>query len=282
VTKTKKIFELAESSRIFKNSNPVEGNLTPWYNVPTTDSKASDYDFDIKTVEYPFTKKTTDTAIYLYYRGGQYKVPVDVYGKLMGVTVTPKEGTEVRFWPDPKWDNDVDNGKGGPAALAKKLTVMATYQAVNDANVQKDTELEYWHINEPPRYKAGPYYLFATDQDTDDETDTTGDSTYKKGYDKYKAALAKGKTEVTTNVTVRHEMDSYEIGMLYGYKITAPSVPPLPSEYKDANGIWWQLLLPDGVTEFNSGAESRDPEIYGPKAQQSKKGKIAVTWVNKY
>jgi len=267
-----------DARRIYLNSDPMEGQWSTnpyailgtlrnpdkrWY--PEAQWSAIDYDykwisrydFDIIPLQYPFTKKSTDLGIVIYYRGAQTKIPIEVYAKLMGVTVEPAKGDTVRHWPDPQWDNDVDNGRGGPVALANLLNVKATYASINHPDKQTDKELEYWHIAEPPYYKAGPYYLFATDETIVDFKEDESESTYSKGYTKYLANLSKGKNETTTNVTVRHEMSSDVIYALYGNH------------------------LPDMWTDYNSGAESKDPEYYGPKQEQSKKAKIPVTWISK-
>jgi len=265
LTKTFNIQDLAKKSRIYKNSNPVAGTNNEWWD--DADVYHGPNDFDIMTIRYPFTKKSADLSIILYYRGGQYKLPVNVYATLLKV----EADQSIDFFPDPRWDNDVDNGVGGPKQLAKELKVKAWYQAINDASVQKDYELTYFHadgVDKP--YKAGPYYLFAISDSIDDETGAVEDSTYKKGYEKYKTnTLGKGK-ETRTNVTIRHEMSSLIIAQYYAQYF-----------YGSSAGDYLNGVLPDSQTLYDPTLTNKEAGFFGPKAEQSKKTKVSVNWVNK-
>jgi len=183
--KTKYIKDLAEKARIYLNADPQEGRTDWWTEEGVYQGPA---DFDIMTLKYPFTKKSTDLGIRLYYRGAVLPIPVNVYTVLLRVNAEP----EVEFWPNPKWDNDVDNGKGGPSELAKKLNVTATYRAINNAELTIDIPLKYWwdekenewpwpvSYTEDGKTKAsggvfrsgwgtGPYFVFGADDATKDE-----------------------------------------------------------------------------------------------------------------
>jgi len=109
-------------------------------------------------------------------------VPVNVFTTLKSVQVDPS----VDFWPNPTWDNDVYNGPAGPKALADKIKVTATYQAINNADAQENIDLIYfWDFDKVAKnfyevygaglaaLKTGPYYIFASKdhEETDDEND---------------------------------------------------------------------------------------------------------------
>jgi len=195
--KQKYIKDLADKARIYWNADPDEGELPKWWNHVYVEGEL---DFDIMTIRYPLTKKSTDLGVVIYYRGAQYSVPVDVFTTLKSVNVTPA----VRFWPDPNWDNDVDNGVGGPAHLASQIDVTATYQAINSGKTS-DVTLHYWdpsiypdevewfspasgygyassyHWGRP--YGAGPYYLFDTNSENIPGDDDFDSKYFMAGYD---------------------------------------------------------------------------------------------------
>jgi len=235
---TKDLKDIVDKTRIYWNSNTQEGAEPDWTEEGVYQGPL---DFDIMTVRYPFTKKSADLGVQVYYRGAQTHVDVDVYTVLVRVNATQ----EVDFWPNPAWDNDIDDGPGGPEELAKRLEVTATYKAVNNEKVIEwplayyhDTS-RWWYAHKTdsglfnpawwqspnnikdfsefagPHYYTGPYYLFATDwatADLGDDIDSSqdlqdayADSTYAKGYKKYLDNLAKNKP-TTTNVVVRHDI----------------------------------------------------------------------------
>jgi len=232
-TDEKYIKDLADKQRIYWNSNTVQGSEPQWTEEGIYEGDPMD--FDIMTVRYPFTKKSVNLGVRLYYRGAQTQIDVYAFTLLTGVTANVDI---VDFWPNPKWDNDKDNGEGGPAELAKKLDVKAHYTAVNAPDQQREYTLKYYHAPDiwfrkdgginynalwelvlgkssqfyGPYYKTGPYYIFAADGDTEDDLDLwpnedIGDntSTYAKGYLKYQNNQAKNKATLT-NVVVKHEM----------------------------------------------------------------------------
>jgi len=308
-------------------------------------------DFDIMTIRYPITKKSGDLGVILYYRGGQYPIKVSVYATLLKVEATPS----LNFWPDPTWDNDVDNGLGGPLQLSKQIEVKALYAAINNSEDQEYKTLTYWYdpsVKDP--YKTGPYYLFAGVEDTDDEDEAdpmepggpsySGDSTYAKGYQKYLNNGLKNK-ETTTNVTVRHTISAYtesddtkyihnngvidnndngtlfSCGIANWYEVVfkgryedwrmkqddSDSYDPwtdhdrgmLPNGWSpynpDQKKVPWgyiyirndrthaagEVVTTDGVTpKTNSNVRQNPSRDFGPKLNQSKKFKIAVTWTS--
>jgi len=183
----------------------------------------------------------------------------------------------VQFFPDPRWDNDVDNGQDGkgPKALASKLDVKAWYQAINNPDSQEPYPLTYYFardISKDPPYKAGPYYLFGTDADKDDDNPgtTVDDSTYVKGLEKYKTnTIGKGK-ETITNITIKHEMDSSVIAQYYSWYFYGSEGL---DNYSDG-------VLPDSQTLYDPSAPNTEPEYFGPKAAQSKKTKVSGNWIN--
>jgi len=308
-TKTWFIKDLAVKSNIYLNANPDEGYLDYWTEEGVYQGPL---DFDIMTLKYPFTKKSVDLGIILYYRGAQYQIPVNVYATLVKVEVTPS----ITFWPDPSWDNDVDNGPGGPLELSKQIEVKALYSAINDASNQEYVTLTYWHdpsVNRP--YGTGPYYLFGTDPTIEEQYEQDyvmeagetygGDSTYLKGYQKYLNNLLKGK-ETTTNVTVRHNVTVYTENPVWynGVKV----MEGLTTYYEDVfvnrynwGGPWTWVspwvsvhaygMLPNGWSPYDSTmtkAPFKDAagnlvprRNFGPKLSQTKKAKTSVTWVNK-
>jgi len=188
--------DLAKNQRIWYNARPEEGDW--WQHANTA---AIDDDFDIVPIQYPLTVKANpEPGIVLYYRGAEYKIPVDVYTTLLSVTAEPKEAGDIMFSPDAYRDNDVDNGLPGSRGLAALLNVKATYQAYNDAGKQADVDLKYigevvdlWrrqklaeNSEDTEQYAAGfegdwlydgeyiPYYEFnsrATDGDLDGSVD---------------------------------------------------------------------------------------------------------------
>jgi len=214
VTQTKYIRDLKVKNDIYLNANPQGGASVEWTEEGVY---LGPKDFDIMVLKYPFNKKNTDLGIRLYYRGALYKIDVDVYTTLLRVEATPNP---VDHWHDPTWDNDVDNGPGGPAALASKLEVKGFYQAINDPSKTTDHILTYlWSSGSPPYYRTGPYYIFGSDETIDDEDETDGmeapdqyggTSTYAKGVQKYLNNKAKGK-DTTTNVVIRHSLGVEEI-----------------------------------------------------------------------
>jgi len=292
----KNVVDLSKKSRIWYNSNPDSGVLldNPWYTIATNTSRSDDFDFDIIPLQYPFTKKNTNTKITLYYRGAMLDIPVDVYTTLVKIEAEPA----VTFYPDPYRDNDVDNGTGGPAELARKLNVMATYQAINNPEKYLEKKLSYWYgvgfddrkdaldtvhkTTENPKGdypNYGAFYLFGTEYD-DVIPNTNGTpaenvdnaSTYGKGFKKYTDNLKKGK-ETTTNVTIKHTIAVQDIAWYYDRKFKTSSLGL-------SNGI-----LPDGYHPYSPlGAISDEDESknFGPKVSQSKKWKVAVTWVPGY
>jgi hypothetical protein len=308
-TQQKWIKDLAIRSDIYLNSNPVMGSLDDWdeegvYHGPL--------DFDIMTIKYPITKKSGDLGARIYYRGAQYNLDVKVYTVLKTVTANQDP---VQFWPDPKWDNDVDNGTGGPLELSRKLTVEATYQSINKESDQKTIELTYYWEPKANKYATpweavrpytdqywgtGPYYIFSKEIEEDDwEADYvfvnsggivwdyrvggpgqqyTGDNTYVKGYQKYlNNQVKKGPDAVTaTKVTVRHWV----------------SVDVLTQEY---NNMWYPgtygTVYPNGIlpnswnyylATATKGPYSTPGRNFGPKLAQTKKGKVTVNWVSHY
>jgi len=217
--------DLKDVMRIYLNSNPAQGFFDDWTDEGVYEGEQ---DFDIMTLKYPFNKKSKELGVRLYYRGAMAKVDVHVYTGLVKVDTQPT----IRFWPDPKWDNDLDNGPGGPKHLADELKVTATYRAVDDASDVWEVELMYFwgdtdwdaerglwvYTKDRSRraYGEGPYYVFSSNKDLDDEdeeeqviqgeapTTESPESTYVKGYQKYRNNLIKNKLETTTNVTIRH------------------------------------------------------------------------------
>jgi len=271
-TKQKWIKDLKEKSRIYLNANPDEGYNDDWtedgvYYGPD--------DFDIMTIRYPITKKSGDLGIILYYRGAQYPIKVSVYATLLKLEATPS----ITFWPDPTWDNDIDNGERGPIELSKQIEVKAWYAAINDANDQQDIVLTYfWDPDRDPNtpYKTGPYYLFAASEDVNDEDEAderepggpgySGTSTYAKGYQKYLNNYLKGKGETTTKVTVRHDISAYTaleniLWVKYGVVYTsedlfghdnAPSLAEFTSAFEDGYSLfscgitnWYEKVFKD-------------------------------------
>jgi hypothetical protein len=154
-----------------------------------------------------------DLGVRIYYRGAQYNMDVNVFTVLKTVTTNQDP---VDFWPDPKWDNDVENGTGGPLALSKKLTVEATYQSINKESTQKTIELTYFFdlakkskwdpaierdygYTGWPDYRTfwqvgwgtGPYYVFSTDEsgpdmDEEDEADYVDANSANIDFDDYR------------------------------------------------------------------------------------------------
>jgi hypothetical protein len=186
------ISDLATRSDIYLNSNPNQGALDGWDEEGVY---LGPLDFDIMTIKYPITKKSGDLGVRIYYRGAMYVFNPNVFTILKAVV---PEVDSVEFWPDPTWDNDVDNGPGGPVELSRRMTIKATYQAVNDASVQKEIELAYFWDQakttkfDPPWTKTrtipsvafnntywwgtGPYYIFSKDLEDDEfEADYTLD-----------------------------------------------------------------------------------------------------------
>jgi len=288
LTKTFNIADLAKKSRIYKNSNPVEGTLPDWFDTPVY--YGLDLDFDLLPLVYPFTKKNLDQGVTLYYRGAQKKVDVLVFTKLIRIDPIAQQD----FYPDPKWDNDIDNGEGGPSTLAGQLApVQAIYQALNDASAQEPVTLTYyWDVARPnpatstglwPIYGSGPYYEFATSEDIDDEDEAdsvvpgepyTGDSTYAKGYLKYLNNNIKGKPTVT-NITIRHKVTSDAITEAYELIFKGRYTGSNPWPYYP-NG-----LLPSGQVVYDPTATSKDAPVFGPKISQNKKTKVSVNWLKK-
>jgi len=312
VTKPHYIWDLAEKHRIYWNSNPREGMADHW----TDDGYyQGPYDFDIMSIQYPITKKSADLGVILYYRGAQAYVKVNVYATLLKLEATPA----ITFWPNPAWDNDVDNGVGGPLELSKQIEVKAWYAAINDANQQKDIILTYFFANPYRPYKTGPFYLFGTSEDKDDEDEIepiepsygyADDSTYAKGFQKYLDNQIKGK-ETKTNVTVRHAVsvwvdhnDPLQVTS-NGDGITNYFESVFKARY-NLTGTYYYGMLPNGWSPYNPNNTKRpfakipnpdydssepntpynrptmsDPSSnFGPKVNQNKKAKIAVTWVN--
>jgi len=218
------IKDLAEKARIWYNPN-INGN--------------PELDFGIEVIKYPLTtKKNPEPGITLYYRGGRLKVPVDVYTTLISVSVEPKASGEILFDPTAHRDNDVDNGSGQPAGLAAMLNVKALYSAYNNAGSQKSVDLIYPFGEDPipkgygtgPTWQYGPYYLFVDKDDT----------SYTAGLTKWSTA----KKSVTQSITVRHTMNSADVGDYFVDK------------------------------EFVAAAPT-----FGVKSPQSKTAKQSVTWV---
>jgi len=208
--KTKYIQDLKNKSDIYLNSDPGQGSIDDWDEEGVY---LGDRDFDIMTIKYPITKKSADLGIILYYRGAQDYVPINVFTVLKAVTA---DVDPVQFWPDPKWDNDVDNGEGGPLELSRRLNVKATYQAINNADLQKDIDLVYffdkaksslWYPSLERRWDGtsavnpvtnlptfwqvgwgtGPYYIFSKEAaDTDDDADYVDSNSLISGYEDYR------------------------------------------------------------------------------------------------
>jgi hypothetical protein len=281
--------ELAQKADIYLNSNPNQGALDDWTDEGVYKGRG---DFDIMTIRYPINKKSADLGVIIYYRGAQCYVPMNVFTilKKIEANVDP-----VDFWPDPRWDNDVDNGEGGPVALSKLLDVRATYEAINNPGELKEITLDYWwdktKVSKP--WSTGPYYIFSKDIEDDDwEADYisvtggydyriggpgqqyAGDNTYVKGYQKYlNNVVKKGpETVTTTKVSVLHQVnldvltqwyDSYFWGGLY------------------LNGV-----LPNAwnyyVSTATKGPFSTPGRNFGPKLNQKKKAKVTVDWVTHY
>jgi len=323
------IKDLAEKANIYKNSNTGQGTNTNEYGLLDWWDDNGTYrgtaDFDIMTIRYPLNKKSQDLGVKIYYRGGIYDVPVDVYTTLKSVTSDPADLVD-NFWPNPDWDNDVDNGDGGPLALSRRIKVTATY-ASPDGQKQGTYDLIYWwdedakkqlrkndHIEYVYDYKAGPYYLFANDQNTREDPDEIGDdpdnwdgaendSTYLKGYKKYLDNVKKKKYETTTKVTFLHEMDSDVITRFYAYLFGKRWQDEDGGLVKDNNGDlqfskWGDIfdwenydwvnghdgvklgVLPDSRHRYDT-SDSKQAEFFGPKAAQKKKNKVSVQWVDK-
>ena len=270
--KTFKIADLAKNTRIWYNENPnYAANWPEWtYKV---DGAVIDYDFTVIPFANKFDKKTSP-ALTVYYRGGRIKVPVNVYTTLVSVAVEPKNPGELSYTPGAGRDNDVDNGKEGPAELAKLLSVKATY-STTDKSSSTEVPLDYWFSlsdakllkaiengyvyetldasgNDIIRVAYGPYYLFGTsadaDLDTDDPTDPNALSTYSKSYAKW----VKAKGSITQNITVRHSLDAPYV------------VKYIESEYE-------YTVLPNG--------EGAPTTWFSVKQSQSKAAKQSVTWV---
>jgi len=275
-----------------------------------------DLDFDIMTVRYPLTKKSSDLGVKVYYRGGILDLPVKVYTTLKSVTTDPADVIE-KFWPNPDWDNDVDNGDGGPLELSRRVKVTATY-ASPDGNDQETYDLIYWHDVDKKKqlvkddflsdsvwdwypYKAGPYYLFASDADIYEDPDDIGDdpdrwgdnyteSTYLKGYKKYLDNVNKKKYETNTKVTFLHEMSSDTITYFYawlfanrwyndGYWSDAEGRVVYWREVLDSSGSPQWQILPNSLYIYDT-TDSKQPQAFGPKAEQKKKNKVTVNWVD--
>jgi len=138
----------------------------------------------------------------------------------------------------------------------------------------------------------------------------SGDSSYAKGFQKYLDNLIKGKHETTTNVTIRHFMNVEDIVDYYGavfegrYETEryAYNSNWLNSGFSDWPwGPWANNMVAVDIANGNRGANvnmlpngynwydttnNKYPwqpkgtlgRNFGPKINQTKKAKVAVTW----
>jgi len=274
-TKTFKIKDLLKKEKIWYNANV---NYDDWQTITYDTADAGDIDFDfwIEPVRYRFDKTYPDPGIKIYYRGALVPYSVKVYTKLTALTVGAADGgAEIHYTPGTGRDNDVDNGPDGPAALAKKLKVTATYTAYNDANPPtKDVELTYWFsatdlLDARPTGWYGPYYLFGADVDdfTDDDPEEAegAKNTYSKSYDKWVKNNLKG-VSTTQNITVKHWMVPNDI-VAYYETVFGNSDETLP------NGKTYDQVTAVGPKPAITSAAS----AFGVKGQK-KTAKQSIIW----